>query len=68
MAIAKYNMETVKEDAVRYLHAHRFIEHMKQVKKYLTTQQYRTLRGQALAGDVDGAEKGLMKLVGGRTK
>lgn len=29
----------------------------------LTRQQVRTLRGQVLAGDVDGAEKGLTKIL-----
>lgn len=29
----------------------------------LTPQQYRTLKGQILAGDVEGAEKGLAKLL-----
>ena len=56
---ARYNEDTVPEDAVRYLRAHRFIEKMKTVKRHLTTQQYNTLRGQALAGDINGAEKGL---------
>ena len=29
----------------------------------LTRQQFNTLKGQALAGDVDGAAKGLLKLL-----
>lgn len=33
-------------------------------KHYLTTQQMRTLKGQVLAGDVDGAMRGLNKLIG----
>lgn len=31
-------------------------------KKKLTRQQYKTLKGQILAGDVDGAMRGLEKL------
>lgn len=32
-------------------------------RKYLTGQQIRTIRGQILAGDLEGAEKGLAKLI-----
>ncbi|WP_307992278.1 hypothetical protein [uncultured Clostridium sp.] len=32
-------------------------------KNILTKQQYRTLKGQAVAGDVAGANKGLMKFL-----
>lgn len=31
--------------------------------KRLTRQQLKTLRGQALSGDVDGAEKGLARIL-----
>lgn len=36
---------------------------VKGARHRLTTQQYRTLRGQILAGDPDGAMKGLRKLL-----
>lgn len=36
---------------------------LKGARKHLTAQQYRTLRGQVLAGDPDGAMKGLRKLL-----
>lgn len=39
---------------------------LKAAKKSLTAQQYNTLRGQVLAGDSDGAVKGLNKIL--RTK
>ena len=68
MAIAKYDEKTVGRDAVLYLNAHRFIELMKKCKKHITAQQYSTLRGQALHGDLAGAEKGLAKLMGWRSK
>ena len=32
-------------------------------RKYLTPQQYKTLRGQVLAGDFDGAMRGLDKII-----
>lgn len=32
-------------------------------KKNITRQQYRTIKGQAFAGDVGGARKGLYKLL-----
>ena len=37
-------------------------------KRMLTRQQYKTLRGQILAGDADGAMRGLAKLTTQTTK
>ena len=37
--------------------------HLKACRDRLTVQQYRTLRGQVLAGDGEGAMKGLRKLL-----
>lgn len=36
---------------------------IKGARQHLTAQQYRTLRGQVLAGDPDGALKGLRRLL-----
>lgn len=36
---------------------------LKAIRHRLTAQQYKTLRGQILAGDADGAMKGLRKLL-----
>ena len=36
---------------------------LKATKDRLTPQQYRTLRGQVLAGDPDGAMKGLRRIL-----
>lgn len=36
---------------------------VKMNRPYLTAQQYRTLRGQVLAGDAEGARKGLRKII-----
>lgn len=36
---------------------------LKANQKNLTRQQYRTIKGQAFAGDIKGAEKGLNKLL-----
>nr|DAK80633.1 MAG TPA: hypothetical protein [Caudoviricetes sp.] len=41
----------------------KFMILLKQHRKYLTFQQFRTLKGQARAGDVDAAFKGLQKLL-----
>lgn len=41
-----------------------FLEKLRECRKYLTIQQCRTLRGQALSGDVEGAMKGLIKILG----
>ena len=36
---------------------------LKGARPHLTAQQYRTLRGQVLAGDPDGAMRGMRKLL-----
>lgn len=41
----------------------RFMKTLKANQKNLTRQQYRTIKGQAFAGDIEGAEKGLHKLL-----
>ena len=41
-----------------------FMKKLKDSKEKLTLQQYRTLKGQALAGNVMAAEKGLTRLLG----
>lgn len=42
-----------------------FVTKLKQYRGILSTQQIRTLRGQALNGQIDSAEKGLAKLLKG---
>ncbi len=37
---------------------------LKSARGNITKQQYRTLKGQILAGDVDGAMRGLRKILG----
>ena len=37
-------------------------------KPMLTRQQYKTIKGQILAGNVDGAMRGLAKLIGREVK
>lgn len=41
----------------------RFIYKLKKYSCLLTKQQLKTLRGQAIKGDVEAAEKGLIKLI-----
>lgn len=41
-----------------------FVISLKYFRKYLTKKQYLTLRGQALAGDTDGAKRGLATILG----
>ena len=52
-------------DARAYAKAEQFIRRLKLYTRHrgLTIQQLRTLKGQALNGDLEGAEKGLRKLV-----
>lgn len=40
-----------------------FMKMLKINKENLTRQQYKTVRGQALSGDLEGARKGLAKLL-----
>lgn len=40
-----------------------FMKMLKCNKQNLTRQQSRTIKGQALAGDINGAKKGLFKLL-----
>jgi hypothetical protein len=55
----------VREDASRYLRARLILNDLreKHMAGKITWQQYSTLRGQALAGDVDGAVKGLARVL-----
>ena len=64
--LVQYDIHTVESDALRYLNARPFIDVLKRYEKCLDRQQFKTLRGQALAGDVDGAEKGLARLLNRR--
>ena len=67
--IGPERVDAVKQnaDAGRYLRAHRVLTELRSryLKGQITPQQYRTIRGQAVAGDVDGATKGLTRIVRG---
>ena len=45
-----------------------FMKHMKCARRWITRQQLLTLRGQALAGDIAGAEKGLTTILKGNNQ
>ncbi len=45
------------------MNLYEFMHQLKLCKKYLTPQQYRTLKGQAVKGNVADAEKGLQRLL-----
>ena len=49
-----------------FLKAREFLNVLKGNHAYLTTQQWRTLRGQALNGHIDAAYKGLDRLMTGK--
>ena len=40
-----------------------FLDTLNANRENITRQQYRTIKGQAFAGDIKGAEKGLHKLL-----
>ena len=54
-----------RRDADRYMMARGILANLKScyARHEITAQQYRTLRGAALAGDVAGAQKGLKRLL-----
>lgn len=47
----------------RYIKAHGFLKRLRQARIRLTPHEVDTLRGQAIAGDIEGAERGLKKLI-----
>ena len=52
-----------KRDEERSEKMLQFLRLLKEKKHLLTPQQYRTIRGQALAGNIDGAKKELNKIL-----
>lgn len=40
-----------------------FLKDLKANEERLTRHQYKTFRGQAIAGDIDGARKGMKKML-----
>ena len=57
---------TIREEAGRYQRAKVILDALRRNQRLLTPQEYKTIRGQALAGDVEGANKGLKRLIGER--
>ena len=45
------------------MNMYELLHELKLYRKYMTRQQYRSLKGQAIRGDVAGAEKGLQNLL-----
>ena len=61
-----YDMKTAKVpkiDRRAYAAAAPFLAKMKAHRDLLTWKQWHDLRGQALSGDIDGAEKGLQTII-----
>ena len=56
----------IQSEAARFVRAKPVLDELRSYYRAgrLTMQQFRTLRGQALAGDRDGAIKGLGRLLG----
>ncbi len=53
----------VRQAATRYLRANAFLTILRGHLDVITMQEFRTLRGQALHGDIEGAEKGLHRIL-----
>lgn len=62
-ADATMGLTNLQRDAMAYQEAKTFLRDLGNVKDLLTPQELRTLKGQALSGDVNGATKGLAKLL-----
>lgn len=56
-------MGKIHQEAQAYINANRILRELRLHEREMTPQEYRTLRGQALAGDIDGAEKGLARVM-----
>ena len=56
-------MTNMQKDAMAYSAANGFIKELKLYKDMLTPQQIRTLKGQALAGNIMDARKGLKRIM-----
>lgn len=54
---------TLQRDAMAWAQAKPFLDELHRYYDVLTTQQLRTLRGQALSGDIAGARKDLERLL-----
>jgi hypothetical protein len=55
----------LNEDANRYRMAHETLQELRRHLGELTVQQYRTLKCQALEGDIDGTKRALYKILNG---
>ena len=56
-------MTPQRMDIIRKVDMRSVLLAIKSARQYLTNQQYRTLRGQALSGDLDGALRGLSRIM-----
>ena len=58
-ANAEMTSASIDAGSQRYIMARLFLQQLKKYGTYLKAQEYKTLKGQALSGDVAGAEKSL---------
>ena len=61
----RMRLNNIQEDSARYRRAHIFLTDLRKKWKQheITSQQFSTIRGQAVSGDLDGATKGLAKVI-----
>ena len=58
-----------KPTAEQFTAAQRFLTvELKSARKQISHQQFLTLRGQAIHGDIEGAHRGLMRILGRHEK
>ena len=60
------DLAKLERDAQKYTNAHPLLTELRRYQKKLTSDEYRSLRNQALAGDVDGARDKLRLIVWAR--
>ena len=48
---------------MQYLKVNNFLDRMRRAEKLMSHQEFMTLRGQAIHGDIEGAEKGFRKIL-----
>ena len=65
---AVYDIATVAEDAQKYVNAHWVLTELHRYQHMLTGDEYKAIRTQALAGDVDGARDKLRYMVWAKQK
>ena len=55
--------EAEKVTPMDYLKVKNFLDRLKRADKFMSHQEFMTIRGQAIRGDIEGAERGLQTVL-----